>query len=324
MHKDKKIVNNILLKFKKIPKSIIGIIFCIVILILPMIDDKVAWGHDYSFHTTNMILTNKYIGFTKFNFILPKIFGENIANGFGYGTGIFYPPLSYYLTSNIAHFLELFNFDKGLSIKCIEIFVIILSSITMYIFLKRIFKDNKVASIGSISYISSTYFLCDIYVRSAIAEMLTFIFIPLIFLGLYELFWGDEKKFLPLFTIGYIGMINSHLVLSVYLTIIIIIIFLCFLEEILKKEKIKKLLLASIVILLISSPYLVPLLEHKMFGNYVVFEPNSMYSIDSIKFNSLKIDNFITEGTIGNNGIKVYINHIVFIISIITIVFNKK
>ena len=116
--------------------------------------------------------------------------------------------------------------------------------------------------------------------------MLTFIFIPLIFLGLYELFWGDEKKFLPLFTIGYIGMINSHLVLSVYLTITIIIIFLCFLEEILKKEKIKKLLLASIVILLISSPYLVPLLEHKMFGNYVVFEPNSMYSIDSIKFNS--------------------------------------
>lgn len=324
------IFKNKINKFKKtilriinsIPKSIIGLIFSIIVLVSPLLENVVTRGHDYVFHATNLFLTHDYINIFKLNLLLPKIFGGTIANGFGYGTGLFYPPLSYYLTSYISYFLNYSNNYLYLSITILEIITIALSGIFMYIFLKRVFKDNNIAGIGSISYISSTYFLCDIYTRCATAEMLTFIFIPLIFLGLYKLFFGDKKRFDILFTVGYIGMINSHLVLTIYLTIIIIILFLCFPRKVFKKDIIKKLVLSSIIILFISSPYLVPLLEHKILGNYVVFIPYGMYTDYWISENTISLNEFWTIGTKAND-ITVYINYIVLITSIITITFNK-
>jgi uncharacterized membrane protein len=229
-----------------IPKSVLGILFAMLILISPLVENQVPWGHDYEFHITNLFLNYKSINIFKLNFLLPKIFGGTIANGFGYGTGIFYPPLSYYLTSYLASILNCINSNIYLSLSILEILTIMLSGITMFIFLKRIFKDNNIASIGGIAYISSTYFLCNIYTRCAIAEMLTFIFIPIIFLSLYELFFGQKKRFNLIFIIGYLGMIHSHLVLSVYLTIIILILFLIFIKKVLDKEIIKRLIFGMI------------------------------------------------------------------------------
>ena len=319
-----RIKNDIHDMLELLPKPLIGVMLAILILLSPLFDNKIAWGHDYSFHATNYTLNSNQISFQNFHFFLPKIFGKEIANGFGYGTGIFYPPLSYYMTSYIASFLNFFNLDKNLSITCLEILILALSGIIMYIFLNRMFKDNKIAGIGSISYISSTYFLSDIYTRCALGELLTFIFIPIVFWGLYELFFENEKKFNFLFILGYTGMIHSHLVLSVYLTIIIIILFMCFPKKVFRKDKMIKLFISSIIILLLSCPYLVPLIEHKIYGKYVVFEPNSMYSIEWIKYNSLEIKDFIKIGTICLDGVKVYINHITLILSIIVITFNKK
>ena len=255
-NKIKRIKEKIIEQLKSIPKPALGLIFAIIVLASPLFSNKISLGHDHEFHMTNLYLNYKTINIFKLDFLLPKIFGGTIANGFGYGTGLFYPPLSYYLTSYIASILNYFNKNIYLSISIVEIITIILSGTFMYILLKRVFKEHNIASIGSISYISSTYFLCNIYTRCALAEMLTFIFIPLIFLSLYELFFGDKEKFNKLFIIGYVGMIHSHLVMSVYLTLIICILFLCFPKKVLKKDIIKKLLFSSIIILLISSSYL--------------------------------------------------------------------
>lgn len=321
MNKLTKIINYVKEMINTIPKSFLGLILAIIIIISPLLNDKVVYGHDYIFHATNMELN--YSNINIFNLLLPKIFGGTIANGFGYGTGLFYPPLSYYLTSYIANFLNLTGEYTSLSITIVEILIVMISGVIMYAFLERVFKDNKIASLGSISYISSTYFTCDIYIRSALAESLTFIFIPLIFWGLYELFFGNDQRFSLFFIIGYVGMIHSHLVLFIYLTLIIIILFLIFPRKVFRKDKLKKLVVSSIIILLISSPFLVPMIEHKLLGNYVVFEPYSMYEDWWIEENTIELSELWTIGTKPNN-IKVYINYIALIISIIVIAFNKK
>lgn len=316
MHYIKKIIN-------KIPNKILLIlILATLLLISPLIiDNKIATNSDYEFHITNLILNQGYINPIKLDLFIPKIFSGNIANGFGYGTGIFYPPLSYYLTCYISYFLNLINQNSILSPIYLQTIVILISSIIMYKFIKRVSKDKCIAIIGSLSYISSTYFLCDIYIRFALAESLTFVFIPLVFWGLYELFYGDEKKFNILFIIGYLGMIHSHLVLAVYLTIIIFILLILNFKKILKRDKIKKLFISSLIILLISSPYLVPLLEHKIFGTYSVFEPNFMYTSESIKEQAINLNKLIT---IQNYGVKTNFNHIILIITILTTLLNKK
>lgn len=291
------------------------IVLSVVILSYPIISNKIKYKDDYYFHITNLLVNREYINIFKFKFLIPQIFSGAIANNLGYGTGIFYPPLSYYLTCYISYFI---NLNK--IIEYLEIIIIILSNFTMFKFIKKITKDNYISTLSSISYISSIYFLSNLYVRFAISESLTFIFIPIVFLGLYNIISLNNNK-LYIFIIGYLGMLHSHLVISVYLTIIIIILFLCFPKKIFKKEIIKKLLLSSIIILLISSSYLVPLLEHKIKGNYAVFEPNYMYTLETLKEHSLSIKDLLT---IKTTGVKVYFNYIILIISIITIILNKK
>ena len=320
----KKAIKNLKSKIKSIPKPFIGVILTIIILISPLLNDKIIFGHDYAFHATNNILSYNYIDIFKLDLILPKIFGGTIANGFGYGTGLFYPPLSYYLTSYISYFFNLTDNNTVLSLTYLEIVIIIASGIIMYRFTKRISKDDYVSMISSISYICSTYFICNIYTRTALGEALIPVFLPLVFWGLYELFFGEEKKFNLLFTIGYIGMINSHLVLSIFITLIIIIIFLIYYKKVFKKEKIIKLIKSSIIIILISSPYLIQLLEHKFLGNYTVFEENAMYTIDSVKQEALKLTDFIIIRFKTYNGVEVYINYMTLITSIITIISSKK
>ena len=311
-------------KIKLLSKPFIGLLIAIFILILPLLDNKISFGHDYKFHATNNIVTYDSISILKLKLTLPQIYGKNIANGFGYGTGIFYPSLTNYLVSYITYFLNLSYKNCVLSLTYISILIIILSGLIMYNFTKKISNDEYVAAISAMTYISYSYFLCNIYARNALGEALISIFLPLVFYSLYELFLGDEKKFLPLFIIGYIGMINSHLVLSILITIIIIIMFLFNYKKVFKKDKLKNLILASILILLIVSPYLIPLLEHRLFGNYVVFEKNVMYNLASIKEHTLSMFDYFIVKYKTDNGVEVYFGYITIISSIATIIFNKK
>lgn len=318
-------IEEILKKYiKSIPKPIIGLTLAIIILVFPLLNNKVAIGHDYFFHATNNILNYQHLDIFKLNLTLPKIFGGTIAKGFGYATGIFYPPLSYYLTSYISYILNLTNENTVLSLSYLEILIIILSAITMYKLVKRISNDNYASMISSVAYISSTYFLCNIYTRNALAESLIFIFLPLIFYGLYELFFGNNRKFLILFTIGYIGLIFSHLVMAVFITIIILIIFMFNIKYILKKDKITKLIISSVLILLITSPYTVPLLEHKIFGNYSVFQDNIMYTNETIKEETTGITDLLLVKYKKDDGIEVYICYTTLIAALLTVIFNKK
>jgi len=208
---------------KEFPIPFIGVLIAIFILIIPLLDNKISFGHDYKFHATNNIINHDSIDILKLKLTLPQIYGRNIANGLGYGTGIFYPSLTNYLTSYITIIFNLTYQNCVLSLTYLGILIIIASGLIMYKFTKRISNDKYVSAISAITYISYSYFLCNIYARNAFGEALISIFLPLVLYGLYELFLGNKEKFLPLFVIGYIGMINSHLVISIFITIIIII-----------------------------------------------------------------------------------------------------
>lgn len=318
------IKQNIKKYIKELPIPFIMISLALFILIIPLLNNKISFGHDYKFHATNTIITYDSIDILKLKLTLPQIYGKNIANGLGYGTGIFYPSLTNYLASYITVIFNLTYQNCVLSLTYLGILIIIASGLIMYKFTKRISNDKYISAISAITYISYSYFLCNIYARNALGEALISIFFPLVLYGLYELFFGNNEKFLLLFVIGYVGMINSHLVISIFITIIIIIMFLFNLKKVLKKEKLKKLILASILILLISGPYLVPLLEHRTLGEYVVFEENIMYNITSIKQHTLNIFDYIIVRYKTGNGVEVYFGFITIISLIITIIFNKK
>ena len=65
----------------------------------------------------------------------------------------------------------------------------------MYKLVNKVFKSKFSALISAIFYLSFLYIIKDVFVRVAVAESFIFVFMPMILVGLYELFHGDKKYF---------------------------------------------------------------------------------------------------------------------------------
>ena len=276
-------------------------------------------GDDTTFHAAN--ISARGLNFSNiFSKILP-----DIANNLGYGTGIFYPMLPHTLGGLFLNIMSFLGLGEFAVLKLLKFIVIFGSGLTMYLYASKLFKSKKHGLITSLFYITSSYFFSDIYARDALNESFIFIFMPLIFLGIYYLFSENEKfKFYLCFITGYVGMMYSHLVLSVWFTLIFIIFLLLFIKEIFKKQHLVPLIIASILILIFTSLFTVPLIEHTLNGEYRVF--NNVLSVLTWTFD---LKNFFVQiPTISqqHNHLIVNFNIMVILLSLLALfkVFTKE
>lgn len=196
---------------------------------------------------------------------------SNFCNGFGYSWNIFYSPLTAYLPL----IFKIFNFTFTNCIKVFIFLVVFLSGFTMYNLVKSFTKNKIVATIASIIYIFAPYRLTDMYIRNALAELTSFIFIPMIFHGIYNILKKKKSGELILI-LGTSGLILTHTIITMY-TAIFAVIYLLFNIKLLKDKKILlKLFCCIILILFITSFFWCPLLEHKMATQYEVFKEGRM------------------------------------------------
>jgi hypothetical protein len=153
--------------------------------------------------------------------------------------------------------------------------------------MKVVTKKENLSFIATLFYLTAPYKLYDYIVRDALAESLVFIFIPIIFLSVYYLLNKNYKKFYFNFIIGYVGIINSHLVMTIYVTIFLAIILLFNYKKFFTKDLIIRFIIASITVLLICLPFIIPLVTHKLNGSYVVFQDGAMANRIGVHGNGL-------------------------------------
>ena len=112
------------------------------------------------------------------------------TSGYGYAMGFFY--------SNLFMILPSILFMLGMNIILVyKIFILMCSIatvITMYICTKQISKSKYAATISAFLYTTCSYRIITLVVKAFVGEILSFIFIPLIILGLYQLIFEDTKK----------------------------------------------------------------------------------------------------------------------------------
>ena len=214
--------------------------------------------------------------------LMPVIM-SNFCNEFGYSWNLFYSPLTSYLPLIFRIFTSSYEM-------CLRLFILLVNFVSgyaMYFFMKKFlkgkFSDKKIEAIAilaSILYLLFPYRLNDMYVRVAVPELTSFIFIPLVFNGLYSIVNLKEKSYL--LTIGSVGMLLTHSLLTIYLVIFCIIYLIVNYKEI-NKKVIINLLINAAIILLITSFYWIPLLESKLSADYEVFNENHMIRWDVMK-----------------------------------------
>ena len=108
-------------------------------------------------------------------------------------------------------------------------------------------------------------------------EYTAFIFIPMVFQGIYEIINGCKKVNL-LIIFGAVGLVLSHTITTIYVFIFALIYLLINYKKIIDKEILKNIFIDLILIILLTSFFLIPLLEHKIDGNYTIFDSESMGS----------------------------------------------
>jgi len=170
------------------------------------------------------------------------------------------------------------------------------------------------------------YLVNDIFIRDAFNEIFIFIFMPMISNGIVNLIKNKPLSFYLYFVVGYIGIVNSHLVLSIYFTFLLIIIILLNIKKLLTKDNLKHLIKASLIILLFILPSIILMIEHKNLGIYRVFDLEVMGSTAShVKKYGIYLFELIIPWINKNNGIFLFINIAVLILSVIGVIeFMKK
>lgn len=277
-----------LIKYCK-KKEIINYILIIIasiIISIPLANKSLnIYRDDGIQHICRIIGTEQTLADKQF---LPMIM-SNLCNNFGYSWNIFYSPLTAYMSV----MFRIFNFSYVNCLKLCMFVIVLLSGLTMYKLTLRITKNKKLATLASIIYILAPYRITDMYIRTALAELASFIFIPIVFEGLYIIV-NEEKKSYKL-ALGAAGLILTHQVIAMYTAIICFVYLIVFFKKLKSKTVLKNIGVNLSFCLLMTSFYWVGLLQHYFSTSYEVFVPGRMEREEVLIFYKAKFSQlFIT------------------------------
>lgn len=272
--KEKEIINYIL------------IIIASIIISIPLANKNLnIYRDDGIQHICRIIGTEQTLADKQF---LPMIM-SNLCNNFGYSWNIFYSPLTAYMSV----MFRIFNFSYVNCLKLCMFVIVLLSGLTMYKLTFRITKNKKLATLASIIYILAPYRITDMYTRTALAELASFIFIPIVFEGLYIIV-NEEKKSYKL-ALGAAGLILTHQVIAMYTAIICFVYLIVFFKKLKSKTVLKNIGVNLLFCILMTSFYWVGLLQHYFSTSYEVFVPGRMEREEVLIFYKAKFSQlFIT------------------------------
>ncbi|MBK5719681.1 hypothetical protein JGH11_02220 [Dysgonomonas sp. Marseille-P4677] len=210
-------------------------------------------GYDFTFHYRRLYTLADALQ----HGIYPSFYVDfSNVDGYGYFTKGFYSDIILVPFALVAIFSNIyFAYDA-------MIFTMtVLCGVFMYHTIRVIYKSSYAASLSAILYTFAVYRLYDIYQRAALAEALSFTFLPIVFLGLYYVIKGDYRKWYVL-AIGYSLLIYTHAIASVLMFVTLIILVFIYYKSFLKEPKrILYLVLAGVVTVVLTAYYTFPMLE---------------------------------------------------------------
>lgn len=232
---------------------------------MPLIQERLLCADDYQYHFARIqsITDSLKIG------IFPVKIHYSMANGFGYGSGLFYPNFFLYFPAIINLFIN----NLTLSYK---IFIVTILSI-LYAFnyhsFKSVTKQHKTALLITALVFLSRCLVLNLYDRNALGEFLGFLFIGPIVCGLYNYVYDDfDKPFLLI--IGFLGVFNAHLITSFICLIYAIIYFLIHIKTSIRNPKrFLKLIVSAMIVILISAAFWIPMVEQLSVQKYKLSDP---------------------------------------------------
>src|SRR3972149_22903 len=125
--------------------------------------------------------------------------------GFGYPLFVFYPPLVYM----VGELFHLIGFSFIDSIKLVFFTSIFASGLAMYILVKE-FWGRYAGIVSAFFYILVPYRAIDVYIRGALAESFSFVWLPVILWSFYKLVKTNKTIYIYLSAIFLALLMITH------------------------------------------------------------------------------------------------------------------
>ena len=282
--------------------SLVGVLVCFY--------DGYPTGDDTYFHISNIY--DIYLQLKSGH--LSPISGS-MASGLGVGKQLFYAPLAHYIPAILGVMLEPFGVSLLSAFKLTLFLSVFISAIFMYRFSMHISKDKMLISIVVASiYTLYPYRYFDAFCRLAYAEALSFWFLPLFFMGIYDLCHMKELNSKPFIEIilGGALLFLTHNLTAFYAFVFGILYLLVYsvnLFKLIKKDKLTILYIVISVIIMLGLMSVTLVQSYTLLNKdyYNVSDPIKMWTdIESVTKRNLDAGNysgFLNFIFLGNLGI---------------------
>jgi len=262
----------------------------------PLLLDYMVVGHDLPYHLLR--IDGIKIGLE--NGVFPVKIHPMLAADYGYAAGVFYGDALLYFPA----VLRLLGMPVQNAYQVFVFTINIATVLIAYYCFRKIFQSNKLGLIGTMIYTLSLYRLLNLYTRAAVGEYCAMIFLPLIFLGLYNIFTQNNNKpcwklaIMP--ALGLTGIIHTHILSCEMVAIFILLTCIVLIKKTIQPKVLLSLLLTVAFTLLINAGFIIPFVDYYFTEEFVINSSEwGGTSVQNIGLYFAQIFSIFQEGTGG-------------------------
>lgn len=274
----------------RIKNNLTLVILCwaiFLILCYVLLQQGIWSGHDWLVHFQRMISLNEELDGGQ----LPPLFDYWTPGQFGYSWQMFYPPLSSWLFL-LTRVITFETASTLVQMKLVFLIIFIVAFISAYYAAKRQHGSAAAGYLCAILFVTSGYFLTNIFIRFALGEILAMSFMPLFLRGCSSLL-GDRKD-IWLIPFATIIIALSNIPSIVVMAIFFILFYAMNAKALTTKQNFKFFIFSLIVILTLSAFYWLPLLYHIRHSEIFATSGKLLNYNDLFKFSSGVAETFFS------------------------------
>ncbi len=178
------------------------------------------------------------------------------AENYGYLNALY--PYSFLY---IPALLRLCKVSLLFSYKFFILLINLATALSVYKASKTITKSRLNIFLAMILYVFMPFRLNNLFVRSALGEVLAIIFWPMVIAGLYNTVFGDKRKWYYL-AIGISGMIQSHILSAMLSVVFCILAAFLFIKQILQSKAYLQIIKVIFITALLNIFFIIPFLYY--------------------------------------------------------------
>ncbi len=239
--------------------TLLGISLCAS---LPLFMRGVHWGHghDIGFHLMRIEGISKELARGN----IPVRLSSLWMDGYGYPVSIYYADILLYIPAILR--------NVGFSlIGCYKTYIFLINvgtTIISYICFKKMFIHSRIAVITTFAYVTTSYRFVNIYVRSAVGEYSSMMFLPVVAVAIYLIYtendkeWKKYKKNALLLALGMTGIIGCHVLTVEMVCFVLVVVCIALWKKTIRKNTLKVYGIAILQALLLNAYFIIPFLDY--------------------------------------------------------------